>query len=241
MLCALYPVASGSTRYTAACTRSLIDSGCRWRGRARLPLLIGRSTGPLVMWQRVGRPTRGSTTSSGVESVLVGLGAGQGQHGSVGMFGELVEGERGELAAAQRGEEPHRSRTRSRRPARSGCAGRVFQVLVAGAGTEDIEQLGASAGCLVGGAPDALPHRDYPCPGGRNGQVAQLVSEPDRRQPPAHRADLGSGAGQLGEVPADRDRPGGQWLQAVAGAPDGELQKPPSYSLNLSRRMLPRA
>jgi hypothetical protein len=54
-----------------------------------LPLLIGRSTGSLVMWQRVGG-RHGEHDEFGVESVLVGLGAGQGQHGSVGMFGELV-------------------------------------------------------------------------------------------------------------------------------------------------------
>jgi hypothetical protein len=57
-----------------------------------------------------------------------------------------------------------------------------------------------------------------------SGQVAQLVGEPDRRQPPAHRADLRPGAGQLGEIPADRGRPGGQWLQTVAGAPGSELR-----------------
>ncbi len=101
--------------------------------------------------------------------------------------------------------------------------------LIDGAGGEDVEQFGGHQrrglhGWGAVGAADAFPDGDHPGVRGRVRGVAEPGGEPDRGQPPAHGADPGAVPGEVGEVAGDRRRPGRQRLQAVLGAPGGELR-----------------
>src|SRR3954467_8421186 len=102
----------------AFCTRVLIDSGCRAWLRAVLSLPTLRNTGPSVMpascsqavravtGQRSGLPGPGEHDELGLLAGGVGLGPRQAQDEPVGVLGDVVDGQGGELTAAQRGDEP---------------------------------------------------------------------------------------------------------------------------------------
>jgi len=109
------------------------------------------------------------------------------QHVENGGRRHLVDGEGGEFAAAQRGDEPDQQQ----RPVagtgqvRFGGPARGAPHLGGGAGVEDVKQPGRhQRGRLVGrsamGASDAFPDGEDAGVTGRVGLVLQLVGEPDR-------------------------------------------------------------
>jgi len=141
---------------------------------------------------------------------LVGLGAGDGEDQAVWVFGDLVDGEGGELGAAEGGDEadeeqdplPEADQVRLGRPLGGlpGVGGR--------AAVDDVPQLGGMSGAAwSGGAPWVrrmpFPHGDDPGGGGGVGEVVHAVCEADPRQAAAHGADLGAAAGQERQVAAD--------------------------------------
>ena len=63
------------------------------------------------------------------------------------------------------------------------------------------------------------PRREHP----RQHPDRDLARQPTIRQPPAHRADLRPGPGQVGQVPGHHGRRRRHGLDVVLGAPGGEL------------------
>ena len=228
-------VGSMPARATACLDEGVDDSGVSRRARARLLLLTGRNSGPSVM------PARLEPVLEGGDGAAVGV-AGAGEDDELGVVAasgwswtgagsstrplgwsaRSVDVEGGEFAAAEGGDEPDQDqgpvaerrpgparraglwssrswwwgRRRGRRTARAASAGRPGR---AGAPwVRRIPSQTATTRALLGGV----------------GQVAELVGELDRRQPPAHGADLGAGPGQLGQVAGDRRRGRRQRLQS---------------------------
>jgi hypothetical protein len=195
-----------------------MDSECSARPAALLYLATLRKRGPSVMaasWvqrvsgvtgQRVGLPVRGSYDELDVFFGLVRLRPGQGEHQAVGVFGNLVEVRAASTRRRRAATNPTISNARSRAPARSGSSGRPDPVLRRGC-----------VGCL--------PKRRPPgrCGWGRAGFASG--GGLDRRQAPAHGADLGAVAGQVGQVPGDRGRGSRAWVRLVLGAPSGDSRQ----------------
>jgi hypothetical protein len=79
-----------------------------------------------------------------VDAVLVGLGSGQREHQTVGVLADLINGQGGEFAAAQRGEEPDQQQSPVTQAGQVGfgCAAGGFPGPGVGAGGQDVEQLG---------------------------------------------------------------------------------------------------
>lgn len=148
-------------RAMACWTRSLTDSGCRARGPGLLPLAdaaehwaVGDAGGSQPVGEGGdGAPGRvagaGEHDEVDLLASLVGLGPGEGQHQAVGVLGDLVDGQRGQFAAAQRGDKPDQQQSsfpntaqvglgRPEPASRPGLGGR--------AGVHGVEEVGGISG-----------------------------------------------------------------------------------------------